>query len=538
MTEPTPPRRRPHYLEAILLAVAFAVAHTQSPLYYSNQNQYLLHGLADGGLGHLSHDWLARTTDPTPVFSALVSAGYRHLGEWSFQAAYFLLLVLYFLSARWLVAALPGVPDTRAFRLLWAAGFVAAHAAVLRVASVAAVGVDYPWYFQAGVAAQYLLGPGVQPSAFGVFLVTALAAFANRRPVLACGLAALPCALHGTYLLPSGFVVFGFLVAMFRQEEHAGPRAFAGMLVASAVAVPVAAWTLFTFGPENTTTFEQAQRILAEVRIPHHCVVTRWFDLVAGLQVAWIAVGVALLWRSRLFLPVLLAALLGLGATLVQYDSGNPTFSLAFPWRISVLLVPVATAVVAARLAALVPASRAAEAAGAALVLALAAGGVWVTLAGKGYRTNDAEDATYAYLRANATAGDVYLLPVKLPPVGTGRGAVSNTFQPPPRAKEGTNQIPVDWQRFRLHGGARVYVDFKSVPYADVQVLEWLRRMKKCEAWYQAWHEGGRNADDVLEDLRREGVTHVVGTRDRPIAADYLEEVDFRDPNYVIYRVK
>ena len=109
MTEPTPPRRRPHALEAVLLAVAFAAAHTQSPLYYSNQNQYLLHGLADGGLGHLSHDWLARTTDPTPVFSALVSAGYRHLGEWSFQAAYFLLLVLYFLSARWLVAALPGV---------------------------------------------------------------------------------------------------------------------------------------------------------------------------------------------------------------------------------------------------------------------------------------------------------------------------------------------------------------------------------------------------------------------------------------------
>jgi hypothetical protein len=36
MSELTPATttRRPHYLEAILLAVAFAVAHTQSPLYY------------------------------------------------------------------------------------------------------------------------------------------------------------------------------------------------------------------------------------------------------------------------------------------------------------------------------------------------------------------------------------------------------------------------------------------------------------------------------------------------------------------------
>ena len=62
-------------LEALLLALAFAVAYTQSPLFYSNQNQYLLHGLAKGGYGHLSHDWLANTHDPTPVFSALVAAG-------------------------------------------------------------------------------------------------------------------------------------------------------------------------------------------------------------------------------------------------------------------------------------------------------------------------------------------------------------------------------------------------------------------------------------------------------------------------------
>ena len=119
MPEPTPApvpaaASRSYVLEALLLAVAFAVAHTQSPLYYSNQNQYFVHGLANGGHVNLSHDWLAGTTDPTPVFTALVAAGYKHLGEWSFQAAYFALLMAYFLSVRWLTAATPGVPDTRA----------------------------------------------------------------------------------------------------------------------------------------------------------------------------------------------------------------------------------------------------------------------------------------------------------------------------------------------------------------------------------------------------------------------------------------
>ena len=46
-------------LPALAWAVVFAVAHTQGPLFYSNQNQYLLHGLAAGGHGHLDGDWLA-----------------------------------------------------------------------------------------------------------------------------------------------------------------------------------------------------------------------------------------------------------------------------------------------------------------------------------------------------------------------------------------------------------------------------------------------------------------------------------------------
>ena len=51
--------RAPRVCLVLLMAAGFALAHTQSPLFFSNQNQYLLHGLADAGYGHLSHDWLA-----------------------------------------------------------------------------------------------------------------------------------------------------------------------------------------------------------------------------------------------------------------------------------------------------------------------------------------------------------------------------------------------------------------------------------------------------------------------------------------------
>src|SRR5580704_12706038 len=92
-------------LPTLVFAAAFAVAHTQAPLYFSNQNQYLLHGAAEAGVGLLAEDWLANTADPTPVFSALVAVTYRWLGENFFHVEYFLLLLVYFFS----LAAVPDV---------------------------------------------------------------------------------------------------------------------------------------------------------------------------------------------------------------------------------------------------------------------------------------------------------------------------------------------------------------------------------------------------------------------------------------------
>ena len=519
----------PRALEAVLLAVAFAAAYTQSPLYYSNQNQYLLHGAARAGHGHLTHDWLAHTRDPAPLFSTLVAAAYS-VHPWLLQPAYFALLMSYFLAVRWLVAAVPGFPDARAARITFAALFTATHAAVLRWLSVELAGVDYPWYLQAGVASQYLLGPGVQPSAFGVLLVFAVAAFAHGRPVLACALAAAVCWLHSTYLLPSGLLVFGFLVELVRRGRTRA--ALVGAAAALAMVLPVVAYTLWRFDPFDPAA-ERAIHILARVRIPHHSVVARWFDLVAGLQLAWVALGLALLRRTPLLCPLLVAFAAGAALTGAQYATGSDRLALAFPWRVSVLLVPVATAVILAKALAWKPPGKRAAWPALAALLALAAGGMAVYAFDLGYATAD-EHQLYDYVRTTAGPGDVYLLPVKFPAVGSGRGAVSNTFQPPPRAKEGTNQIPVDLQRFRLATGARVYVDFKSVPYSGAEVGEWFRRMGLASELLadDTWAAPGRRAE-----LVREGITHVVRPRTKPLAADFLEEVH-RDDGYIVYRVR
>jgi hypothetical protein len=521
----TPPAR----LEAVLLAVAFAVAHTQSPLYFSNQNQYLLHGAALAGHGHLEGDWLANTRDPTPLFSLLVAGAYS-LHEWLLQPVYFALLMGYFLVARWLVAAVPGFPDTRAAGVAFTALFTAAHAGILRWLAVQLFGVDCPWYLQAGLAAQYLLGPGIQPSAFGVLLLAGVACFAHGRPVLACALAALVCWFHSTYVSPAALLVLGFLFALLHERRNREAR-LAGA-TALALVLPVLAYTMWRFSPFDPHAGE-ALRILARVRIPHHTVPARWFDLVAALQLVWIALGLWLVRRERVGRALIVAAAGGALLTGVLLVTDSDRLALAFPWRISVLLVPVATVVIFAKLLAWKPPGKWAVRIALAVLVALVAGGMVVTACGLGYHMVDESDL-YDHVRATATPEDVYLLPVSLPAVGSGRGAVSNTFAPPPRAKEGTNQIPVDLQRFRLATGARVYVDFKSVPYAAPEVEEWYRRMKFATE-FNAANERHHWTDHLT--LKREGITRVVAPASKPFDSQFLEE-EYRDDAYIVYRVK
>ena len=523
---------------AVVWAALFAVAHTQSPDYYSNQHQYYLHGFAQAGVGHLDQDWLANTKDPTPAYSRFVAATYRHAGPWAFQAIYFVLLGVYFEAVRRLVGALPGFPSGGPARLLFLTLFVAAHAAILRVASVRLTGVDYPWFLQAGVAAQYLLGPGFQPSAFGVLLIASLAAYVLNRPVLASVLAAATAAMHTTYLLPAGFLTLGYVVVALREGRVL--RGLIGGLLALAIVAPVIWYTYDTFTAENHDQYLEAQWVLVNERIPHHAVVERWWDAVAGVQCGLMVVALWLVRNTRLF-PVLAIATSGcVTLTLVQLRVNSPTLALIFPWRLSAVLMPIATAIILGKAAMLVagragPLRPPARPAWAFSVVgaALAAGGVAVYVFELGYSTNDAEVGLLNYVSDHKKPGDVYLLPVKFPTLKKEVPASqSKTFAPPVRV--GAVGIPVDLQRFRLWTGAPIYVDFKAPPYATEEVFEWKRRMKECEKWYaqRDW-----DSPEIWREVKLAGITHVVATADKDVTSAALQEV-YRDESYRLYRIR
>jgi hypothetical protein len=531
--------RRPiRLVPLVLFGAVFAIAYCQAPLYYSNQNQYFLHGLANAGEGLLRDDWLAKTRDPTPVFSALVTFTVRYLGPWAFYLYYGVVLAAYAAAMLGLFVFLAGRDVARRRWPVFIALFVAIHSALARWCSFRWLGQDYPWFFQAGVAGQYVLGGYLQPSAFGALLVVAVCLFVHGRFVAAGVCTALAAVFHPSYLLPAGLLTLGFVEALVAER-----RTRQGLVlgaVALVLVAPVVTHVALVFGPTDATTFAEAENALVNVRIPHHTRVDLWLDLVAGLQIGWVLLGVALTWDTRLFLvlavPFALSALL----TVAQVVTGSNTLALLFPWRISAVLVPVATTVILSRIAA-APFRQldgtVTRIASAVTILVCVAAGVWITVARLGFHNVEEEAGVMEYVRRNKKEGDVYWLPVTVPKAPT-RGSLSSDFEPLSAKKKDMRVIQVNLQRFRLYTGAPIYVDFKAVPYKDAEVVEWQRRIRVTEeirAWLPTFW--GRDGQLVGDDrLRREGITHLVLPDDEWVR-NSAEVPVFEDAHYRIYRV-
>jgi hypothetical protein len=158
-------------------------------------------------------------------------------------------------------------------------------------------------------------------------------------------------------------------------------------------------------------------------------------------------------------------------------------------------------------------------------------GGLAVTWSGAGYAVNRAEDGILRHVAGARQRGQVYLLPVRIPALqSAARGSVSMTFVGPPTVQSGL--ILIDFQRWRLESGTPVYVDFKSIPYRDDEVIEWLRRMRNCERWYESLGDE-RTRIEMLDA----GITHVVMTNGAKTVRPAGETI-YTDDHYTIIKIK
>ncbi len=519
--------------------ILFCMAYSQAPLYYSNQNQYFLHGFTKAKLGYLEKDWLGNTTDPTPLFSGLICLSITWLNENIFYF-YYAMLQGVFLSCAWIIYHRKN--NNKPFEIghyaLFSAIFILINSAALRWLSYRLFDQDYPWFLQAGVAGQYILGAMFQPSNFGVFLLLGLSLFLVEKHISATVFTCLAGILHTTYLLGGAFIILGFQLYLVLDGKI--KKAILIGILALLLVTPSVFYAAGNFQPSSSEGFKEAQEFLVKFRLPHHCLPQLWLDWVACLQILWIMLSLFLLRKQKALTVILVPFLLGALLTILQVVTQSNTLALLFPWRISSVLVPLATMIILSELLAycnpfisrlkpFVPSV--------VLSIILALLGIAIPVFKAGFVIKENENGILAHIKTNKTIDDLYLLPVNVPNLAsTTRGSLSSDFKPIGKKTTDTRIVPIDMQRFRLYAQAPLYIDFKAIPYKDADVLDWHRRLLLAQNWQKRLLDN-KSPELLLEELRAQKINHIVTNANVDLEQSELE-LKFSDDHFKLWKIK
>lgn len=470
---------------AVLAMLLFLGAHP-APFPFYNQNTYFLQGLASSGYGALSDDWLSNTATPFVVFSAIVAA-LNGIGILAAHHGVEFLLILAFATSCAIIAdcCRSDVPLDRSAKSL--------------VALVILVLVTYRPFMVQGMAGQYALGRYLQPSEFGVLLILSVALFAANRSLAAYALAALAGVFHQSYLLPGAMLVVCYLAHDVMIDRKRRQPAI-GAVVALAIVAPISWYSAATFAGAGGEMAEQSRWILAEMRLHHHARPEHWFNTIELLKMVTIGLAIPLsaFVNRRLAFVMATSAALGALASGAAILSDSNTFYLLFPWRISVVLMPLATIVLAISLVRIVARSP----------LARFAAGPWVqasivllgvAIAAQSYAERSSASAVHGAGAAVGGWPQQEREAEYLDLVSAVRGSLA-----PGQLYLHT---PERFESFRIRTGAPVYVDFKSHPYRDDEVAEWWSRL----TWAWSVFGGGRACDGtLLREMADRRITHLI----------------------------
>jgi len=461
---------------AYLYPIIFGLAYSQEALFSSNQNTKFITGLALAGYRDIAADWMARITDPFPLFSHLLKWQYQLLGLYAgTHLSFFLLAGAYGLLGVYLATTVfkknaAEQPALRLFALLW----LCMHTVGLRG--------FFQSIFSDGLAGQYLLGEYYQPCCFGVLLLAATAAYVSGRMIAAGVCLILAPLFHPAYLISSALIAFALvIVPANRQLGIPWRRRLLFLILVAAGVGSYALWNFIVLTSGDPAVRSTAHRLMAENRIPQHALPSHWHMFrtmvffITGGAAAWLG-------RSKL-IGQLLFVLLGLVAAAVLWAmvDFNPTVAVAAPWRVSAMLAPLSWIVLLAAAAEWL--------AGKKFFILPSSGTLswWITIAcicaclagvvhvGLGYKKKEQrkEYELVRFLEKQHSAGNQYL-------------------------------IPPEETRIRLEAGVPVFATWKSHPTKDSEFLEWHGRIEQVKTVYDG-------SQPALQSLINEyGITHMV----------------------------
>jgi hypothetical protein len=332
-----------YLLVSVLLVLVYPL-----DLYFPTGNQciYFFWGIKNSGFGFLQHDFLATQADPFPLFSWLVQYSYSLFGSNSFLFWYWLLNLVYVVAIFEIMDVIRTTPsplERAGVRLLL---FLFAHSTLIWGFFFSRFfNLDLRWAWDSGFAEQGILRGYFQPSVLGVFILLSVALFAKRRFLLAFVSAAIAACFHANYLLVSAVFICIYLLFLLKEKNY--KTAIIGGVISFAIVFPYLIYVLKNFGTSSPETLEY---ICNNIKGHIHFDYNIWMNSKAFLQMTLIGFALWLVRKTVLFFPLSIGLAVLVVLTLITYASGSIFLLNLTPWRISVVLVPVAVAVVVAHL--------------------------------------------------------------------------------------------------------------------------------------------------------------------------------------------
>lgn len=506
----------------LLISFIFGIAYTQKPLYYDNQTTKFFHGLAQANYGFLKDDWLANTIDPLPAFTFLVKITHLYLNQYAFYFYYIIIFGIYVYSLSGIVSFIFPINinskknlDSKVNRdrlkyLIFFAVLLVLHCINIQIKIF---GLDTALNIHYGVAEQYVLGPYFQPSNFGVFIIFSIYRFLHRNYFLAVASLALAATFHPTYLMGAGIICLTYLIVIYKYEGNLIKVISVGGL-ATLLLLPVFSYMYFQFRPTTSELWAKSQYIIVQLRIPHHSIPQIFLSKPSAyLQLFLVVLALYLIRNTKVFATLFIPFLIIVTLTVVQIFYPNNTIAFIAPWRLSAVLVPIATSIIVAWLVSYffdryfqLKHKRSAIAASLATISMVFVLGVFNQV--QMFVEQDKSIPMLNYVRETTQKGDLYLVPNR----------------------------KRDLRQFRVYTGAPILINFKSHPYKDVEVLEWYQRNLAAQAFYESPSDRQCN---ILKQLVADYQINKVVTESQSFHAscNFLTQL-YKDKRYAVYQLR